>query len=130
MSNRKTEPADGSYVHIFVYRIPNENHDALLNVQEKLTKIYKKHGTIGSSFYQLGKTYVFEGFSSFDNALGTSAQEEIWVELDTYKDANDFQRVVEAVGNDAEAGPLWGELAQVASKHPIIMGEFSQIAKN
>ena len=130
MSNRKTDPTDGSYVYIFVYRIPNENHEALLTVQEKLTKIYKKHGTLGSRFYQLGKTSVFEGFSGFDKALGTSADEEIWVELDTYKDAHDFQRIVEAVGNDAEAGPLWGELAQVTSKHPIIMGEFSQIAKN
>ena len=128
--SRKTETAEWSHVYIFVYRIPNENHDALLKVQEKLTKIYKKHGTLRSHFYQLGKTSVFEGFSGFDKALGTSAEEEIWVELDTYKDAKDFQRVVEAVGNDAEAGPLWGELAQVTSKHPIIMGEFSQVAKN
>ena len=130
MNDRKTEISEGSYVYIFLYRIPNENHDALLNVQGRLMKIYKKHGTLGSRFYQLGKTNVFEGFSGFDKALGASLGDEIWVEVDTYKDADDFQRVVQAVGNDPEAGPLWGELAQVTSKHPIIMGEFSQIAKN
>ena len=128
MNDRKME-TDGNYVHIFVYRIPKENHHSLLAVQEKLRKIYRRHGTLSSRFYQLGQTNVFEGFSGFDKALGTSTGDEIWVEVDSYRDADQFQRVVAEIGNDADAGPLWGELAQVTSTHPIIMGEFSQIAK-
>jgi Protein of unknown function (DUF1428) len=130
MSARKLEGSEGTYVHIFVYRIPKENHRALLNVQEKLAKIYKKHGTLESRFYQLGKTNVFEGFSGFDQALGTSGEHEVWIEVDSYKDATHFERVTNAIGGDADAGPLWGELAQVTSTHPIIMGEFSQISKS
>jgi uncharacterized protein YbaA (DUF1428 family) len=130
MSSRKMEGIDGTYVHIFVYRIPKENHHALLNVQEKLAKIYKRHGTLESRFYQLGKTNVFEEFSGFDKALGTSEGDEVWVEVDSYRDASDFERVTNAIGGDTDAGPLWGELAQVTSKHAIIMGEFSQISKS
>jgi hypothetical protein len=87
-------------------------------------------GTLESRFYQLGKTNVFEGFAGFDKALGTSAEDEVWIEVDSYKDAADFERVTNAIGGDTDAGPLWGELAQVTSKHPIIMGEFSRISKS
>jgi hypothetical protein len=53
---------EGSYVHVFVYRIPKKKHDSLLGVLEKMTKIFKKHGTLGSRILQLEKTSVFQGF--------------------------------------------------------------------
>ncbi|HZW57605.1 MAG TPA: hypothetical protein VFF30_15055 [Nitrososphaerales archaeon] len=120
----------GNYAHIFVYRIPERQHEALLNVQTKLSKIYKRHGALSTHVYQLGRTNVFDGFEGFEKALGTSASgEEIWIEVDTYKDASDFGRAVAEIGADADAGILWGELAQIMATKPIIMGEFARLAK-
>jgi len=129
LNNEKDIEENSTYSHIFVYRIPKRNHKALLNVQEKLRTIYKRHGMLGSRIYQLGKSNVFEGFSGFDKELGTTKEEEIWIEVDSYQNASEFARIVAEIGNDAEAGPLWGELAQVTTEHPIIMGEFVQLTE-
>jgi len=53
---------------------------------------------------------------------------KFWIELDSYQDASEFARIVGEIGNDADAGPLWGELSQLTTEHPIIMGEFMQLA--
>jgi len=118
----------GTYSHVFVYRISKKNHRALLALQEKLRAIYKKHGMLGSDIYQLGKSNVFEGFAGFDKTLGTTADEEIWIEIDVYENASEFARIVADIGQDAAAGPLWGELSQLTSDHPVIMGEFEKLA--
>ena len=124
--NERTEEVGGTCSHIFMYRIPKKNHAALLGVQQKLGRIYKRHGMLGSKISQLGKTSIFEGFSSFEKELGAiPEEEEIWIEVDSYKDANEFARIVAEIGQDAEAGPLWGELSMITGARPIIMGEFS-----
>jgi hypothetical protein len=102
---------------------------ALLSLQERLRGIYKKHGMLGSKIYQLSKSNVFEGFDSFEKTLDTKDNEEIWIEVDTYENAKEFARIVAAIGQDADAGPMWGELAQLASDHPVIIGEFELLTR-
>lgn len=118
-----------TYSHVFVYRIPKRNHKPLLELQEKLRAIYKRHGMLESHIYQLGKSNVFEGFEGFDKVLGIKPDEEIWIEVDSYKSATEFARIVAEIGQDAAAGPLWGELAQLTSDHPVVMGEFELLSK-
>ncbi len=108
---KKIDESQGTYSHIFVYRIRKTNHKALLNLQERLRGIYKKHGMLGSKIYQLGKSNVFEGFDSFEKTLGTKENEEIWIEVDTYENAKEFARIIAAIGQDADAGSMWGELS-------------------
>jgi uncharacterized protein YbaA (DUF1428 family) len=128
MNNQKSESNDGMYAHIFVYRIPKRNHDSLLNVQVRLARIYKKHGTLRSRIYQLGESYVFQGFEGFDMALSATPEEEVWVEVDSYPNAAEFKRIVAEIGEDEEAEPLWGELARITAGRPIIMGEFAKLS--
>jgi len=45
LKNEKIE--SGTYSQIFVYRISKRNHKALLDLQEKLRRIYKRHGMLG-----------------------------------------------------------------------------------
>jgi len=126
---KEENESQGTYSHIFVYRISKKNHKALLNLQQRLRAIYKKHGMLGSKIYQLGKSNVFEGFDSFEKTLGTKTDEEVWIEVDAYENASEFARIVAAIGQDTDAGPMWGELAQLTSEHPVIMGEFDVLAK-
>jgi hypothetical protein len=129
LQQKSSVKESGMYSHVFIYRIAKKNHGALLALQEKLRAIYKKHGMLGSEIYQLnGRSHVFEGFAGFEKSLGTTADEEIWIEVDSYESASEFARIVAKIGEDAAAGPLWGELSQLTSDHPIIMGEFDRLA--
>src|SRR5215831_12480356 len=98
----------GDYAQMFVYRLPKQNHDSLVKLQQKLTSIYRKHGTLRSDFYQLHSNEAFEGFTSLGRTVSAGVQEEVWVELDHYRDVKHRDNVVESVGQDAEAGPLFG----------------------
>ncbi|HYB04235.1 MAG TPA: hypothetical protein VED17_07225 [Nitrososphaerales archaeon] len=126
---KQIDESQGTYSHIFVYRIRKTNHKALLNLQERLRAVYKKHGMLGSKIYQLGKSNVFEGFDSFEKTLVTKDNEEVWIEVDTYENGKEFARIVAEIGQDADAGPLWGELAQLTSDHHVIMGEFELLSR-
>ena len=84
---------------------------------------------LGLKIYQSGKSNVFEGFDSFEKTLGTKENEEIWIEVDTYENAKEFARIIAAIGQDADAGSMWGELAQLTSDHPVIMGEFELLTR-
>jgi hypothetical protein len=50
------------------------------------------------------------------------------VELDHYKDYGHRDKVIKAVGQDANAGSLFGQLmGLVSQEYSIIMGEFERI---
>ena len=118
----------GSYSHIFIYRISNENHAAMISLQKQLTQLYRKHGTLSSEFYQLVNTNVFEGFTGLGKVVDAKPDEEVWVEVDTYQDAEQFKKVVEAVGGDKTSDPLFGQLYTLVSKgYSVVMGEFSRL---
>ena len=118
----------GTYTQLFIYRIPKNNHDALIQLQQKLTSVYRKHGTLNSEFFQLASGETFEGFTNISNAVAADmSAEEVWVELDHYKDFNHRNEVVASVGQDPEAGPLFGELPGIVSAgYSITQGEFNR----
>lgn len=118
----------GSYSHIFVYRIPRGNHEAMVKLEKQLTQLFRKHGTLSSEFYQLGATNVFKGFTGLDKAISARPDEEVWVEVDTYRNAQQFKTVVEAIEGDAKAEPLFSQLVGLISQeYSTIMGEFMRL---
>jgi uncharacterized protein YbaA (DUF1428 family) len=127
MNNQLSE---GTYALVFLYRIPKKKHDSFKVVEEKLAKIYKKHGMLDSRIYQLGKTNTegFTGFETFDKALSVPADEEVWIETGFYPSKDEYQRIVASIGQDEAAGPLWGEMAQITDGRQTLMGEFSRLA--
>ena len=128
MNNKMPED---TYALVFLYRIPKKKHDSFKVVEEKLAKIYKKHGMLDSRIYQLGKTSTdgFTGLEAFDKALGVPSDEEVWIETGFYPSRDDYQRIVGSIGQDESAGPLWGEMAQILDGRRTMMGEFMQLLK-
>jgi Protein of unknown function (DUF1428) len=122
---------EGTFAQIFLYRIPKKEHDHFEEVENKLAKIYIKHGMLGSRIYQLGKTSTegYTGFQAFDKALDVPPSEEIWIETDFYTSKAEFDKIVPSIGQDQAAGPLWGELGQITGGHATMMGEFAQLAR-
>jgi len=124
----KADANRGSYSHIFIYRIPIENHEAMLKLEKQITQLYRKHGTLSSEFYLLGATNVFKGFTGLDKALSARPGEEVWVEIDTYRNAQEFKTVVEAIDGDERGEPLFNQLMGLISQGwSIIMGEFTRL---
>jgi uncharacterized protein YbaA (DUF1428 family) len=118
----------GSYAQLFVYRIPKKNHDAMLLLQKQLTDIYRKHGTLRSEFFQLRYTERFQGFTDIAKTVSAVPEEKVWIDLEHYKNRSHRDQVVDDVGKDANAGPLFGQLMGLVSQgYSIVMGDFDRI---
>jgi uncharacterized protein YbaA (DUF1428 family) len=115
----------GNYCHIFVYRTPKKNHNAMMDLMRKLVKFLNKNGTLTSDFYLLGATNVFQGFAGVDKILGAGVDEEVLLEVDTYTNKEQFNATMKSIAADPEGKPLFGQLHTLSSKdYSIAMGEF------
>jgi len=122
------EAALGGHVQLFVYRVPEKNHDAMARLQNQLTRIYEKHGTIRSEFFMLSSEEDFMGFTNIAKTVSAASKEEVWVELDSYRNGKHRDEVVASVGQDEKAGALFGELMGLVSQgYSIVMGDFDRL---
>lgn len=123
------EMETGTHVQLFVYRIPKKNHDTMVQLQSQLTGIFKKYGILRSEFFQLSDTKIFEGFTSIAKTVSANQDdEEVWVELESYRDRKQRDEVVAKITQDPSAGPLFGQVMSLLTKgDSCIMGEFKRL---
>ena len=114
-AGKGNDGASGSYVQVFLYGVPKANHDSFAATEEKLLAIFRRHGILGSDLYACGDARIFKGFRDLRAVLEASPDEEVWVEIDRYRDQADSLRVIEVIGKDPEAGPLFGRVLQLAA---------------
>jgi uncharacterized protein YbaA (DUF1428 family) len=123
------EEETGNHVQLFVYRIPKKNHDAMVQLQNQLTGIFNKHGILRSEFFQLSSAETFQGFASIDKTVSANQdEEEVWMELESYRDRKHRDEVVAKITEDASAGPLFGQvMSLITQEYSCIMGEFKRL---
>jgi hypothetical protein len=75
----------GTYAQIFAYCIPKKNHAEMKDVATKLSKIYQRHRSLGMKLYVWGQSTIFQGFTGIQKQLGANPDDEVWIEVDSYK---------------------------------------------
>src|SRR6266705_3119099 len=93
--------------------VPKANHDSFAATEVKLFAIFRRHGILGSDLYVCKDARIFKGFRDLRAALEAAPEEEVWVEIDRYRDQADSLRVIEGIGKDPEAGPLFGRVLRI-----------------
>ena len=111
----RDDGAAGGFVQMFLYRVPKSNHDSFAATEEKLFAIFRRHGILGSDLYVCKDARIFKGFRDLRVALEAAPEEEVWIEIDRYRDEADSLRVIEGIGKDPTAGPLFGQVLQLAA---------------
>jgi uncharacterized protein YbaA (DUF1428 family) len=120
--------SNGEHVQIYLYKLPKKKHDAMVQFLKKFTALYKKYGTQSWELYQLGVTEPFEGSTSIGQTVAAAPDEELWVEVDHYKDRKARDAAVNAIMQDPTAGGLFGEMTGILSPgYSLIMGEFNPV---
>jgi uncharacterized protein YbaA (DUF1428 family) len=119
---------NGEHVQIYVYKLPKKNHDAMVQLARKFQALYKKYGTQSWEIYQLNSTEAFDGTTSIAKTVSASPNEEVWVEVDHYKDRKTRDSAVASIMQDPDAGEIFGALAGTMSEgFSLIMGEFNPV---
>ena len=120
--------SQAGHVQIFVYKLPKKNHDAMVEIVGRFTKLYKKYGTQSWEIFQLNSREAFDGTESIAKTLGAADNEEVWVEVDHYKDRKHRDSVVGGIMQDPQMGEVFGALAGTLSPgFTMIMGELNPV---
>ena len=81
-----------------------------------------------SEFFQLSSTEKFEGFTSIAKTISAKDDEEVWVELESYRGRKHRDEVVAKITEDASAGPLFGQVMSLMTQgYSCIMGWFKRL---
>jgi hypothetical protein len=96
----------------------------MLRLLRLIAEVLRKHGTLRSDFYQLYSAEAFQGFACIANTLSATPDEEVWVELDHYREREHRDQVMHELRTDASAGALFRQLGgAVSDGYSIVMGE-------
>ena len=127
----EVEKEFGSQIQLIVGRVPKENHDAALQIYKQSSDLFRKYGLLRSKLFQLNSTETYDdmGFTNIANTLSTSQDEEVWVELQYYRDRKHLDEVRAKCGNDENMGRLYKQsLDLLTPGSRFIFGEFDRLS--
>lgn len=77
-----------SQIWLVVYRLPKKNHDATVLNWEQVNDLFRKQGGLHSQAFQLNNTKAYQdmGFTNIAKTISANEDEEIWLELHSYRD--------------------------------------------
>jgi uncharacterized protein YbaA (DUF1428 family) len=129
----------GNYLQLFLYRAPKKNHDAMAKNLKQFVPWFKKHGA-RVEYYQLGRSETqasidsakqsgMDILDSITKTLSTNEdEEEVWIELQYFRDHKHCQEVYAKMMQDKSIEPLGNEFfGLVTQGKSLIMGGFFRL---
>ena len=107
-------------------RAPKENHDALVKIGKETDLFYKKHG-VSKSVYKMNAGEDIMDFVSLSKVISASDDEDVWLEILSYRDINHVQEVMKALEGDKRGNELYTEAMELITPGSIVIGDFSKL---
>ena len=127
-ANMETIKETGSYVQLHIYRVPKKNHDAMVQVNKQIVSWFGKQGGM-AEFFQLNNSQTVEGVESIAKTLSIAEdEEELWVELNYFRDHKHVEDVFPKMMQDKSVTPLFKQFEDLLTQgKKMITGGFSPI---
>ena len=107
-------------------RAPKENHDALVKIGKETDLFYKKQG-VSKSVYKMNAREDIMDFVSLSKVISASDDEDVWLEILSYRDINHVQEVMKALEGDKRGNELYTEAMELITPESIVIGDFSKL---
>ena len=120
----------GSQIQLIVGRVPKKNHDAALQIYKQSSDLFRRYGLLRSELFQLNntKTYDEMGLTNIANTVSARQDEEVWVELQYYRNHKHLDQVRAKCGNDENMGRLYKQSLDLLTPGSTFMfGEFDRL---
>jgi hypothetical protein len=127
-SNMQTKIEDKvNAIRLYIYSIPIKNHDAIIHNQSQFDETFHKHGILGYKTLQLNRSDDSEGFVSLSKLISSNKDEEIWMDLEQYKNNDHLNDVGNRMEDDKDGVNLMKEFINLVSPNSkIIKADFSK----
>lgn len=120
-SNTTVPESIGNQVRLYIYKVPKKNHDAIMKNQKQFADTFRKYGSHYQSF-QLDTSETPEGFTSMTDVVSANQDEDIWLDLESYRDRKHMDEVVARIESDEYALSLMKQYLDLLSpgSNPIL----------
>ena len=118
----------GGLIKILFIRTPKKNHDALLKIGKQTDIFYRKHG-VSKFVYRLNARENMMDFINLSKAISANDDEDVWLEILSYRDAKHIEEVMKAMEGDKRANELYKEAMELITPGSIMFGDFSKLEK-
>ena len=123
--SKKNSPAQ---VAIFLYRAPKANHDALVNINKHSHDFFIKHGVLKFEVYNLNARNDMTEFMNIAKTISASSDEDVWMEIQSYRDAKHVQEFMKAMEGDKSGDEMYAEFMRLITPGSIVtFGDFSKL---
>lgn len=122
------EKQSGTYVQFHIYRVPKKNHEAMVDVNKQIVSWFEKQGG-RAEFFQLNNSKTFEGVESIAKTLSIPEdEEELWVELNYFRDHKHVEDVFPKMMQDESVTPLFKQFEDLLPQgKKMITGGFNPL---
>ena len=102
--------------------------EAMLKLEGQIVSMFKKHGIVASEFFQLTQHETVKGFTNLAETISAGPEEEVWVEIEHYKDREHRDQIFAAIRQDMPMLELFGEwYGLVTPGINSVMGDFNKL---
>ena len=122
------EEGSGNLVQLFIYRAPKKNHDAMVQLNKQCAEFFRKHGILRFEVLYLSSTNTVMDFVNIAETLSASQDEEVWMEIQSYRDHKHLDEFIANMKNDKIGESLYQEyLSLITPGSRTIMGGFTRL---
>jgi uncharacterized protein YbaA (DUF1428 family) len=126
----ETSNKSASQVAIFIYRAPKENHDALVKVNKHSLDFFMKHGVLRFEVYNLNAREDMMEFVNLAKTISASENEEVWMEIQSYRDTKHVQEFMKAMEGDKSGDEMYNEFMKLITPGSIVtFGDFGKLGE-
>ena len=94
-------------IEIFLYRAPKKNHGELVEVNRQSRDFFTKHGASGFEVFSLANRENVMEFENLSKTISASEDDEVWLEIQSYRDVEHVKAFVASMEGDKSLEPLY-----------------------
>lgn len=128
LDNSTNQKDSYGQVAIFLYRAPKKNHDALVKINKHSHVFFKKHGVSKFEVFNLNSRENMMEFVNLSKTISASDDEEVWLEVQSFRDAKHVQEFMKAMEGDKSGDQMYKEFMELITPDSIVtFGDFSKL---
>lgn len=125
----------GNLIRLFVWRTPIKNHDVMMQLGKPAKELFKNIGVrqeifqlkTNSDLHEQNEMAEKMGFTNIAKTVSASEEEEVWLELQFYRDQKQLDEVSTKMQKDESAGQLGKQFMELLTPGSCIEGWFSHV---
>ena len=116
------------HIEIFLYRAPKKNHDGMLEVNRQSLDFFIKHGASSFEVFSLTSRENMMEFVNLSKTISASDDEEVWLEIQSYRDAEHVKEFTASMQGDKSIEPIYKRFMELITPGSIVsFGGFGKI---